>query len=66
MAVPGTVNIRVGGREATPRGPGALVSRSLHKGIHGVSEASGVLEPGGTAGLIWAQIQGLQDTIAVQ
>lgn len=33
---------------------------------HGASEASGVLKPSGTAGTIWAQVQGLQDTIAVQ
>lgn len=33
---------------------------------HGASEASRILKPGGTAGTIWAQVQGLQDTIAVQ
>lgn len=26
---------------------------------HGTSEASGVLKPGGTAGTIWAQVEGL-------
>ena len=55
-----------GGGEAAPQGPGALVLHNLHKGVHGASEAGGVLKPGGVAGAIWAQIQRLQHSIAVQ
>lgn len=42
------------------------MSHNLHKGIHGASEANGVLKPSGTEGTIWAQVQGHQDTTVVQ
>lgn len=39
---------------------------NLHKDILRDKKASEVLKPGGTIDTIWAQVQGLQDTIAVE
>ena len=52
--------------EATPQGPGALVPHDLHKIVHGASEVGRVLKPSGTAGTLWTQVQGFQNTTAVQ